>query len=229
MKSKFSRSYFNNKVGTKREKKSQTKPSCASKHWVHFCSDKVVHPITPLGQTKGKLWEDKHSSQRTTWVASIMAHKEWLLFSHSVMSDSLVHHGLQHTRLHCPSPSPGVCSNSCPLSQWCYPTISFSVVPFSSWLQSSPTTGSFLMSRSFASGGQNIGVSASASNGLDGWISIQWIFRVNFLWDWLIWSPCCPRDSQESSPAPLFESTNSSVLCFFIVQVSHLYMILEKA
>ena len=75
-----------------------------------------------------------------------------LLFSCSVVSDSLKHHGLQHTRLPCPSPSPGVCSNSCPLSWWCHPTISSSVVSFSSHLQSFPVTVSFLRSWLFASG-----------------------------------------------------------------------------
>ena len=82
-------------------------------------------------------------------------------FSRSVMSDSLRPHGLQHTRLPCPSPTPRACSNSC-LSQWCHPTISSSVVPFSC-LQSFPASGSFTMSQFFTSAGQNIGVSASAS------------------------------------------------------------------
>ena len=72
-------------------------------------------------------------------------------------------HGLQHTRPPCPSPSPGACSNSCLLSQWYHPTISSSVVPFSSCLQSFPASGSILMSWLFTSGGQNIGGSASAS------------------------------------------------------------------
>ena len=104
-------------------------------------------------------------------------------FSHSVMSDSLRPHGLQHTRPPCPSQTPGVYSNSCPLSWWCHPTISSSVVPFSSHLQSFPALGSFPMSRFFTSGGQSIGVSASASVlpmntqdwsplGWTGWISL---------------------------------------------------------
>ena len=84
-------------------------------------------------------------------------------FSHSVMSDSLLPHGLQHARPPCLSPTPGACSDSCPLSRWCHPTISSSVVPFSSHLQSFPATGSFQMRQFFASGGQSIGVSASAS------------------------------------------------------------------
>ena len=104
-------------------------------------------------------------------------------FSRSVVSDSLRPHGLQHSRLPCPSPTPGVYSNSCPLSQWCHPTISSSVVPFSSCLQSFPAMGSFQVSQLFGSGGQSIGVSALASVipkntqdwslGWTGWISLQ--------------------------------------------------------
>ena len=82
-------------------------------------------------------------------------------FSRSVVSDSLWPHGLQHTRLPCPSSTPGACSNSCPLRQWCHPTILSSVVPFSSCPQSFPASGSFLMSQFFASRGQSIGASAS--------------------------------------------------------------------
>ena len=84
-------------------------------------------------------------------------------FSCSVMSNSLQPLGLQHTRLPCPSPTLKACSNSCPLSRWCHPTISSSVIPFSSCLQSFPASGSFLMSQLFTSGGSSIGVSASAS------------------------------------------------------------------
>ena len=84
-------------------------------------------------------------------------------FSRSVVSDSLRPHGLQHARLPCLSPTPGACSNSCPSSQCCHPTISSSVVRFSSCLPSFPASGSFSMSQLFASGGQRIGVSASAS------------------------------------------------------------------
>ena len=79
------------------------------------------------------------------------------------MSDSLRSHGLQHTRLPCRSPSPRACSNSCPSSWWFHPTISSSVVPFSSCLQSFPSSGSFPMSQFFTSGGQSIGFSASTS------------------------------------------------------------------
>ena len=86
-----------------------------------------------------------------------------LLFSRSVVSDFLWPHGLQHARLPCPSPSPGVCSDLRPLSRWCHPTISSSVTLFSSCLQSFPASGSFPVSQLFASGGQSIRASASAS------------------------------------------------------------------
>ena len=84
-------------------------------------------------------------------------------FSHSVVSNSLWPHGLQHVRPLCPSPTPRVYSNSCPLSRRCHPTISSSVIPFSSYLQSFPASGSFPTSQLFASGSQSIGASASAS------------------------------------------------------------------
>ena len=137
------------------------------------------------------------------------------------MSDSLWRHGLQHARLPCPSPTPGACSNSCPSSQWCRPTTSFSVIPFSSCLQSFPASGSFQMSQFFASGGQRIGVSASASIlpmniqdffplGWTGWISLQ---------------------SKGLSRVLQHHSSKASVLwhsAFFIVQLSHPYMTTGK-
>ena len=98
------------------------------------------------------------------------------------MSDSLQLHGQQHARLPCPSPTPGIYSNSCPSNWWCHPTISSSVIPFSSCLQSFPASGSFLMSQFFASGGQSIGASASVLPmniqgwfplGMTDWISLQ--------------------------------------------------------
>ena len=96
-------------------------------------------------------------------------------FSRSVMSDSLRPRGLQHARPPCPTPTPRVYSNSCPLSQWCHPIISSSVVPFSSCLQSFPASGSFLMSRLFASVGQSTGASVSASvlpMNIQGWFPL---------------------------------------------------------
>ena len=129
-------------------------------------------------------------------------------FSHSVISDCLQPHGLQCARTSCLSPFPGVFPNSYPLSWWCHPTISSSVVPFSSCLQSFPASESFQMSQSFASGGQSIGVSASTSVlpintqdwpplGWTGWISLQ-----------------SKDKSPESSPTPQFKSINSSVFNF---------------
>ena len=105
-------------------------------------------------------------------------------FSHSVVSDSLWPHESQHTRPPCPSQTPGVYTNSCPLTRWCHPGISSSVVPFSSCPQSLPASGSFPMSELFAWGGQSTGISASASVllmytqdwfplGWTGWISLQ--------------------------------------------------------
>ena len=110
-------------------------------------------------------------------------HSSSVQFSCSVVSDSLRPHEQQHARPPCPSPTPGVYSNPCPLSRRCHPTISSSVVPFSSCPQTFPASWSFQMSQLFASGGQSIGVSASTSllpkntqdrsSGWTGWISLQ--------------------------------------------------------
>ena len=110
-------------------------------------------------------WPNDHSLMEIS--VSKLEKKKWgrqlsLLFSHSVMSYSLRSHGLQHAMLPCPSPSLGTCSNWCPSSQWCHPTISSSVVPFS-FLQSFPASGSFLMNWLVILGGQRTGVSPSAS------------------------------------------------------------------
>ena len=115
-------------------------------------------------------------------------------FSRSVMSDSLRPHELQHARTPCPSPTPRVHSNPCPLSRWCHPTILSSVLPFSSCPQSFPASGSFPLSQLFAWGGQSIGVSASTSVfpmntqvwsplGWTGWISLQSKGLSRVLWD----------------------------------------------
>ena len=138
------------------------------------------------------------------------------------MSDSLWPHGLQHTRPPCPSPTPGVHPNSCPLSRWCHLTISSSVVPFFSCLQSFPASGSFQMSQLFASGGQNIEVSASTSVlpmntqewfplGWTGWIALQ--------------------SKRLKSLLQHHSSKVSTLLCsaFFIVQFSHPYVTTGKS
>ena len=98
-------------------------------------------------------------------------------FNHSVMSDSLWPHGLQQARLPCPSPTLGAYSNSCPSSRWCHPTISSSVIPFSSRLQSFPASGSFPVSQFITSGGQSFGASASASvlpMNIQDWFPLGW-------------------------------------------------------
>ena len=98
-------------------------------------------------------------------------------FSHSVVSNYLQCHGLQNARLPCPSPTPGACSNSCSLSQWCHLTISSCVIPFASLFQSFPGSGSFPMSQFFASSGQSIGVLASASvlpMNIQEWFPLEW-------------------------------------------------------
>ena len=143
-------------------------------------------------------------------------------FSCSVMSDSLRPHRLQHARLPCSLPTPGAYSNSCPLCRWCHPTISFSVIPVSSGLQSFSASGSFLISQFFISGGQRIGVSALASVlpmniqdwsplGLTGWLSLQskGIFKSLL--------------QHHSSKASILRCS-----AFFIVQLSHPYMTTGK-
>ena len=136
------------------------------------------------------------------------------------MSDSLQPHGLQHTRPSCP-PTPGVYSNSCPLSWWCHSTISSSVVPFSSCLQSFPASGSFQISQFFASGGQRIGVLASTS-----------VLAIN-IQDWfpLGWNGWISLQSKGLSRVLQYHSLKSSIFwhsAFFIVQLSHPHMTAGK-
>ena len=138
------------------------------------------------------------------------------------MSNSLRLHGLQHARLPCPSPTPRACSNSCPLSQWCHPTNSSSVILFSSCLQSFPASGSLPMSQLFAWGSQSIRVSASAS-----------VLPMN-IQDWfpLGLTGMVSLQSKGLSEVLLqHHSSKASVLqysAFFIVQLSHLYMTTGK-
>ena len=131
-------------------------------------------------------------------------------FSHSVVSDSLQHHELQYTRPSCPSPTPGVYSNSCLLNQWCHPTISSSVDPFSSHLQSFPASGSFQMSTSSHQVAKVLEFQLQHQ-------SFQCTPRTDLLYDGLVGSPCFPRDSQESSPTPQFKSINSSAVSFLYI------------
>ena len=135
-------------------------------------------------------------------------HMSPLLFSCSVMSSSLQPHGLQHTRLFYPSPSPGACWNSCPLSWWCHPTISSSVLPFPFCLQSFPASGSFPISHLFAWDGQSIRASASASvlpMNIQGWFPLGLIGLISLL-------------SKELST--IFSSTTIQKHRFFCIQSS---------
>ena len=137
-------------------------------------------------------------------------------FSRSVVSNSLWPNGLWHITVPCLSPTPGACSHSWASSWWCYPIISTSVIPFFSCLQSCPASGSFSMRQYFQSGGQNIGVSASASvlpMNIQDWFPLGWTGWISF----------SPRDSQEYSPN---HSSKASVLwcsAFIMVQLSHPY------
>ena len=124
-------------------------------------------------ERSGEDGEKRYPSFTFFKVPKIPLHS--VQFSHSVRYNFLQPHALQHTRLPCPSPTPGLCSNSCPSSWWCHPTISSFVVPFSSCLQSFSASGSFLMSLFFTSGGQSIGTSASASvlpMNIEGWFPL---------------------------------------------------------
>ena len=138
------------------------------------------------------------------------------------MSDSLWPHGLQHTRPPCPSPTPGAYSNSCPLSRWCDPTISSSVVLFSSRLQSFPASGSFPMSHFFTTGGQSIEVSASTS-------VLPMKTQERFPLGWTGWISIAVQGTLKSLLQ--HHSSKASTLghsAFFIVQCSHPYMTTGK-
>ena len=142
-------------------------------------------------------------------------------FSRSVLSNSLQPHELQHARPPCPSPTPGVYPNSCPLSRWCHPTISSSVIPFFSWPQSFPVSGSFQMSQPFTSGGQSIGVSASTS-------SSEHPGLISFRVDWL--DLLAVQGTLKHHLLQLHSSKASILQCsaFFVVQLFYPYMTTGK-
>ena len=142
---------------------------------------------------------------QATWEAQYRA-SVWFILS--VIFNSLRPHELQHARLPCPLPTPGACLNSCSWNRWCRPTISSSVIPFSSYLQSFPASGSFPRSEFFTSGGQSIGGSASAS-----------VFPTN-IQDWFpleLTSFICLQSKELSRvvSTPQFKSINSLALSFF--------------
>ena len=142
-------------------------------------------------------------------------------FSCSVVSDSLQTHELQHTRPPCPSPTPGVYSNSCPSSRWCHPAISSSVIPFSACPKSLPASGSFQMCQLFAWGGQSIGVSASTS-----------VLPMNTQdWSPLGWTGWTSSQSKGLKSLLQHHSSKASILrhsAFFTIQLSHPYMTTGK-
>ena len=156
--------------------------------------DKGRYPLMLVVSSKSIVITQNDLSVSRRW---------WSWFSCSVTSNSLWPHGLQHARIPCPSLSPRVCPNSCPLSWWGHPTISSSASLFSSCLQSFPASRSVPVSRLFTSGGQNIGTSASILPvNLQGWFPLGLTALISLL----------AKDSQESSSAPQFESINSLVL-----------------
>ena len=140
-------------------------------------------------------------------------HPQSVQFSHSIMSDCLQPHGLQHARLPCPSPTPKACSNSCPSHQWCHPTISSSVIPVSSCPQSFPASGSFQKSQFFASGGWSIGVSASASvppMNIQDWFPLGWTGWISL-------------QSKGLSNTTVQKASILRLSAFFIVQLSYIH------
>ena len=146
------------------------------------------------------------------WLWSLISYVSQLvqLLSHVQHCNSM-----NHTKPPCPSSTAGVYPNPCPLSWWCHPTISFSVIPFSSCPQSFSASGSFPISQLFAWGGQSTGVLVLASvlpKKSQDWSPLEWTG-----------SPCSPRDSQESSPTPQFKSINSLALSFLHNPNSHIH------
>ena len=164
------------------------------RHWLNYLLivwARYICPPVSFPENKDK--------QVQPWRISVIikrngGYEVLLLFSWLVASDSLWPRVLQHARPPCPSPSLRVCPSLCPLNQWYHPTISSSITPFSSCSQSFLALGSFPMSWLYSSSGQSIEASALAS----------------VLLDRIVWSPCCQRDSQESSPAPQLKSTDFS-------------------
>ena len=147
-------------------------------------------------------------------VIQLLSHS---CFSCSVMSDSMQIHGLQHPRLPYPSPCPRVCSDSCPLSQWCHPTISSSIVPFLSYLQSFPASGSFLWVSSLHQVAKVLELQLQHQ-------SFQWIFRVDFPWiHWFDLLSVQGTLQNHSSKASVLQRS-----AFFIVQMSHPHMTTGK-
>ena len=196
--------------------------------WSHFHENsKIVKFIEVAsrmvvarhGGTKFQLWKWVDSSDLTYINMTISS----VQFSHSVVSNSLRPHEPPHARPPCPSPTPGVHTNPCPLSQWCHPTISSSVVPFSSCPQPFPTLGSFQMSQLLASGGQSTGVSASTSvlpMNTQHWSPLE---KMEWLYLLAVQRTLKSLLQHDSSEASILWCS-----AFFIVQLLHPYMITGK-
>ena len=183
--------------------------------WVGSCSGMYTHRNTHV-----VFWQDNHClihMEEKTYRLLLSS----VQFSRSVISDSLRHYEPQHARPSCPSPTPRVYPNACPLSHWCHPTTSSSVIPFFSCPQSFLASGSFQMSQLFASGGQSIGVSASTSvlpKNIQDWSPLEWTGWISL-------------QSKGFSSLLQHHSSKASVLLhstFFIVQLSHPYMTAGK-
>ena len=145
-------------------------------------------------------WEDVLFIFTSYWFISWHTADTQCCCSVAQSCPTLQPHGLQHTLL--PSPSPWACSHSCPLSQWCHPTILSSVISFSSHLQSFPASGIFQWVSSSHQVVEVLELQLQPQ-------SFQWMFSTYFLHDWLVGSPCSPRDSPESSPTPQLKTINS--------------------
>ena len=192
---------------------------------VYWVGDSIQpsHPLSSpsplafnLSQHQG-LFQWVSSLHQVAKVLELQHQFNSVQFSRSVISNSSQPLGLQHARLSCPSPTLGAYSNSCPSSQWCHPTISSSVVPFSSHLQSFPATGSFLVNQFFTSGGQSIGVSASS----------QYSGLISFTIDWFhllaVQGTLKSLCQHQSWKASILQHS-----AFFKVQLSHPYMTTGK-
>jgi len=161
-----------------------------------------------MGESSDETWSTREGNGKPLQYSCLEnPMNSSVQFNHLIVSDTLWPHGLQHARPPCPSPTPGACSNSCPSSQWCHPTISSSVVPFSSCLQSFTASGSFPKSQFFPSGSQSIGASASASIlpvNIQNWFPLGLTGLISLLSKglWRVFSKA------------LFKNINSSVLSF---------------
>ena len=170
----------------------------------HICTSEKLFTSEPRDVMKVLAWSGLLEESTEKYNPVLL--EDMLLFTHSVVSNSLRPHGLQHARLPCPSPSPGACSNPCPLSWWCHPSIHLILhCPLFLLLSTFPSIRVFSNELVLCIRWPSIGASASASvlpMNIQGWFPLGLTF----------WSSCCLRESQQSSPAPQLESINSQVL-----------------